>query len=71
MSLSARGLSLELSDIPVLGDIPLIGKVARKKVELHLKKYVYFFATAQTIDGPMGEIEDNPVQVKSNRKIGE
>ncbi len=36
--------------IPVLGDLPLVGKAFRSDVELHLQKKVYFFMTARLMD---------------------
>lgn len=37
--------------IPVLGDLPFIGKLARSETELHLKRHLLFTITAKLVDG--------------------
>lgn len=36
--------------VPVLGDLPLIGHLARSKVELHIKRHLFFTVKAQLVD---------------------
>lgn len=43
--------------IPVLGDLPLIGRFGRSTVELHIKRHLYFAIKAQLVDAAGGRIE--------------
>lgn len=36
--------------VPLLGDLPLVGKAFRSEVELHIQKRLYFFVRAQLMD---------------------
>jgi len=43
--------------IPVLGDLPLIGRLARSKTELHLKRRLFFAITAKLVDSAGASVE--------------
>tara|TARA_R110002096_G_scaffold123315_18_gene266915 strand:+ start:141 stop:386 length:246 start_codon:yes stop_codon:yes gene_type:complete len=43
--------------IPILGDLPLIGRLARSKVEHHQKRYLYFAITARAVDESGVQVE--------------
>ncbi|NNE91142.1 MAG: hypothetical protein HKN23_05805 [Verrucomicrobiales bacterium] len=36
--------------VPILGDLPIIGRAARSEMELEVHRYLYFIVTAQEID---------------------
>jgi general secretion pathway protein D len=55
--------------VPVLGDIPLLGRLFRSKVDQHIKKNLTIFVTARIIDAAGQPIKTNKAEQEAPEEV--
>jgi general secretion pathway protein D len=55
--------------VPVLGDIPLLGRLFRSKVDQHIKKNLTIFVTARIIDAAGQPIKTNKAEQEPPEEV--